>query len=144
MKASVTLLILTLLVMRSQTSSRSDDAHRVPLFKPFFFFSSFVSVGLLVCVHGGLALSHHQRGTDFAPCDVSGGPYLRAPSRSARVRNRFAFVVLGVICPPIARGKFKPELEFQAGTSSFHARTIYDNIGYVDLPEDHMYNTRYV
>ena len=99
-------------------------------------------VGL--CVHWGLAVSNHQRGTDFAPCDVSGGPYLRAPSRSARVRNRFAFVVLGVICPPIARGKFKPELEFQAGTSSFHARTIYDNIGYVDLPEDHMYNTRYV
>ena len=58
-------------------------------------------VGVLVywciglCVHWGLALSHHQRGTDFAPCDVCGSPYLCPPSTSARVRNRFEFVELG-------------------------------------------------
>ena len=36
----------------------------------------------------------------------------------------------------IARGKFKPELEFQAGTRSFHALYTYEKIGYVDVPED--------
>ena len=51
----------------------------------------------------------------------------------------------------IARGKFKPELEFQgdtssyfqfrAGTSSYHASFKYENIGYAELPEDHLYNT---
>ena len=49
----------------------------------------------------------------------------------------------------IARGKFKPELKFQAGTSSYfqagtssyHALYKYDNIGYVEVPEDHLYNT---
>ena len=47
----------------------------------------------------------------------------------------------------IARGKFKPELKFQAGTSSYfqagtssyHALYKYDNIGYVEVPEDHLY-----
>ena len=46
-------------------------------------------------VHRGLALSHHQRGTNFAPCDVCGGPYQCTPSTSARVQNRFEFVELG-------------------------------------------------
>ena len=41
-----------------------------------------------------------------------------------------------MICALIARGKFKPELEFQVGTSSFHALYTYENIGYVDVPED--------
>ena len=56
---------------------------------------------------------------------------------------------LFVICGLIARGKFKPELEFQAdtssyfqvGTSSYHALYKYENIGYVEVPEDHLYNT---
>ena len=79
------------LIIRSQTSSRSDDvspylmvscaagarekiprtfAHRVPLFN-LIVLSSLVCVGVLVywclglCVHRGLPLSHHQRGTDF-------------------------------------------------------------------------------
>ena len=54
-----------------------------------------------------------------------------------------------MICALVARGKFKPELEFQAGTSpffqagtsSYHALYTYDNIGYVEVPEDHLYNT---
>ena len=54
-----------------------------------------------------------------------------------------------MICGLIARGKFKPELEFQAdtssyfqvGTSSYHALYKYENIGYVEVPEDHLYNT---
>ena len=46
-----------------------------------------------------------------------------------------------MICALLARGKFKPELEFQAGTSSYHVLSMYDNIGYVEVPEDHLFNT---
>ena len=35
----------------------------------------------------------------------------------------------------IAR-EFKPELEFQAGTSSLHALYTFENIGYIDVSED--------
>ena len=51
----------------------------------------------------------------------------------------------------IAMGKFKPELKFQAGTisyfyfqastSSYHALHKYDNIEYLEVPEDHLYTT---
>ena len=51
----------------------------------------------------------------------------------------------------IAMGKFKPELKFQAGTisyfyfqastSSYHALYTYENIGYAEVLEDHLYNT---
>ena len=47
-----------------------------------------------MCVHRGLALSSHQRGTDFGRERGCGGPYLCAPSTSARVQNRFEFVEL--------------------------------------------------
>ena len=40
------------------------------------------------------------------------------------------------MCALIARGNFKPELEFQAGTRAFHALYTYENIGYVGVPED--------
>ena len=40
------------------------------------------------------------------------------------------------MCATFARGKFKSDLDFQAGTSSFHALYTYENIGYVDVPED--------
>ena len=46
-----------------------------------------------------------------------------------------------MICALLARGKFKPELEFQAGTSSYHALYMYGNIGYAEVLEDHVYNT---
>ena len=48
---------------------------------------------------------------------------------------------LVVICALIARGKFKSEQEFQAGTSSYHALYMYGNIGYAEVLEDHVYNT---
>ena len=56
---------------------------------------------------------------------------------SKTVLSSWSFVV---ICALIARGKFKPELEFQAGTisffqagtSSYHALYKHDNIGYVE------------
>ena len=48
---------------------------------------------------------------------------------------------LVVICPLIARGKFKPELEFQTGTSSQHASYMYQYIGYVEVAEDHLFAT---
>ena len=40
------------------------------------------------------------------------------------------------MCALIARRKFTPELQFQVGTSSFHALYAYENIGYVDVLED--------
>ena len=54
-----------------------------------------------------------------------------------------------MICALIARGKLKTEQKFQAGTSSYfqagtssyHALYKYDNIGYVEVPEDHLFNT---
>ena len=48
---------------------------------------------------------------------------------------------LVVICALIARGKFKSEQEFQAGTSSYHALYKCENIGYAEVPEDHLYTT---
>ena len=48
---------------------------------------------------------------------------------------------LMVIFAPIARGEFKPKLGFQASTSSCHALYKSDNIGYVEVPEDYLYNT---
>ena len=54
---------------------------------------------------------------------------------------------LVVICDLIARANFKPELEFQcgtsfqAGTSSYHALYKYENIEYLEVPGDHLYNT---
>ena len=52
-------------------------------------------VRVVVCLHWGLALSHHQRGTDFDRGDVCGSPLIYQPSTSARVQNRFEFVELG-------------------------------------------------
>ena len=46
-----------------------------------------------------------------------------------------------MICSLIVRGKFKLELEFQAGTISYHAQYKYDNMGYAQVPNDHLYNT---
>ena len=52
-----------------------------------------------------------------------------------------------MICDLNARAKFKPELEFPAGTSfqastsSYHALHKYDNIEYLEVPEDHLYTT---
>ena len=54
-----------------------------------------------------------------------------------------------MICALIARWKFKPELEFQAstssysqaGTSSHHELYKYENIVYVEVPEDNLCNT---
>ena len=41
----------------------------------------------------------------------------------------------------IAREKCKPEVEFQAGTScSYNALYKYENIKYVEVPGDHLYN----
>ena len=52
-----------------------------------------------------------------------------------------------MICALTARATFKPQLEFsggisfQAGTSSYHVLYKYDNIEYLEVPEDHLYNT---
>ena len=53
------------------------------------------------------------------------------------------------VCALIPREKFKSQLEshagtssyFQAGTGSYHALCNYENIEYVDVPEEHLYNT---
>ena len=53
------------------------------------------TVLVFLCVHRGLGLSHHQRVIGFGREGGCGGPYLYAPSTSARVQNRFGFVELG-------------------------------------------------
>ena len=46
---------------------------------------------------------------------------------------------LVVTCALIARGSFKPELEVQAGISSYHALDRFENIGHAEVPEDYLY-----
>ena len=38
-------------------------------------------------------------------------------------------------------GKFKTELDFHAGTRSYQKLYKFENIGYVEVPDDHLYNT---
>ena len=47
-----------------------------------------------VCVYRRWSIERHQKGMDFAPCDVGGCPLLCAPSISDRVQSRFEFVEL--------------------------------------------------
>ena len=68
------------------------------------------------CVRWGLAVSHPQRGTDFAPCDVRGGPFLCAPSTSARVQNRFEFVDLSLDMS----SKYTGEVQARTGISGWY------------------------
>ena len=44
------------------------------------------------------------------------------------------------VCLLIVWGNFKTELEFHAGTSSYHALHKFGNIGYVEVLDDHLYN----
>ena len=37
-------------------------------------------------------------------------------------------------------GKFKTELDFHAGTRSYQKLYKLENIGYVEVPDDHLYN----
>ena len=87
---------------------------------------------MYTCVHRSLALSHHQRGTDFGREGGCGGPSLCAPSTSARVQNRLSSWSLVVICPLIA-----PDATGIAG--SYDRQLVvsevplykFENIGYV-------------
>ena len=53
------------------------------------------------------------------------------------------------VCALIPREKFKSQLEshagtssyFQAGTSLYHALYEFENIEFVEVPEDHLYKT---
>ena len=48
-----------------------------------------------------------------------------------------------MICGLIAREKFKSVLEFQVCTScSYQALCKHENTGYVEVTEDHLYNTQ--
>ena len=104
-----------------------------------------------MCVHWGLSLAHHQRPTDFDRVHVCGGPLFWPPSTSACVQNRSEFVELGGdMCLINCTG------EVQAGTGISgwyqlvlscwhqldHALYKYENIKYVEVPEDHIYNTQ--
>ena len=167
---SVTLLIPTHLVMRSRIRSEATESLRylmvacvqvpvkkfpeclptachylIQLFFPHLCMCVGVlacwCVGVLVCVYWGLPLAHDQGGTNFAPCDVCGGPLLCPPSTSARVQSRYGFVELGRDMSCNCTG------EVQAGTgisgwyqlSSYHALCKYENIGYLEVPDDHLY-----
>ena len=57
--------------------------------------------------------------------------HLHSPLRASKAVLRSWSVV--VICALVTRGKFEPELEFQAGTSSYHALYMYEYIWYVEV-----------
>ena len=137
------------LIIRSQTSSRSDDvspyimvscaagarekrprtfAHRVPLFNEVVltslvcwfvccFVSWFVGGGIGVWLHRRWSIERHRKSMDFSGEGGCGGPYLCAPSTSARVQSRFEFVELTRDMSSNCTGENKRELEFHAGTS---------------------------
>ena len=68
-------------------------------------------------------------------------PYYALHQLLPAPKTRLNLWIFVVICTLVARGKFKSELEVQAGTScSYHAPYKYDNIEYVEVPEDHLYN----
>ena len=105
-----------------------------------------------VCVLWGLSLAHHQRWTDLAPYGVCGGPLLRSPSTSARVQNGFEFVGLGGdMCSNCHRCHCNYSLVRQQArgtrhqvTGTIYERTaayMYENIGYVQVPEHHLFAT---
>ena len=86
---------------------------------------------------------------DFGPEESVEAPclHLHLPLLASKaVLSSWSLVM---ICALIARGKLKTEQKFQAGTSSYfqagtssyHALYKYDNIGYVEVPEDHLFNT---
>ena len=66
-------------------------------------------------------------------------PYLHLHSPLLASKDGLSSWSLVVICALIARGKFEPELEFQTGTSSYHVLYKYENIGYAQVPEAHLY-----
>ena len=136
MKASVTLVIPTLLVMRSQTSSLRDGispylmvscaavsrekiprtfADRVPLFNKIVLTSL---VGLLVCgcIDVGPSNSTERAWISAARAAVEAPTYALHPPLPAS-KAVLSSLSLLLICPLIARGKFKPELDFHAGAS---------------------------
>ena len=89
-----------------------------------------------------LSLGRNRTSIDVGCKGGCGGPLLCPPSTSTHVQRSFELVGLGGdMCSNCqAREKFKPELEFQAdtssyfqaGTSSYHALYKHDNIGYVE------------
>ena len=78
---------------------------------------------------------------EFGPEDACGGPVIALLFTSACVHSRLEFVELVGVCALIAKGKFKPEMEVRAGTSSYHALYKYGNIGHAEVPEEYLYNT---
>ena len=104
-------------------------AHRVGLFNLIIIY--------FPCVCMDVCPSHttHAQSISAARAAVE-APYFALRSPLPASKTVLSSSSLVVICALIARGKFRPELEFQAGTSSFHALYTYENIGYVDVPED--------
>ena len=62
------------------------------------------------------------------------GPYFHLHSPLLSSKAVLSSWSLVVICALITGGKFEPELEFQAGTSSYHALYMYEYIWYVEVP----------
>ena len=67
-------------------------------------------------------------------------PFLRLRSPLLASKAVLSSWSLVVICSLIVRGKFKLELEFQAGTISYHAQYKYENIEHVHM-YSHLQNT---
>ena len=102
-----------------------------------------------MCVHWGLSFAHHKRQTDSDGGDVGRASYFALHPPLPASKAVLSLWSLVAKCALHATGKLKPELEFQAGTSSYspagtssyHALYKYKNIGYVEVPEDDLYNT---
>ena len=102
-----------------------------------------------MCVHWGLSFAHHKRQTDSDGGDVGRASYFALHPPLPASKAVLSLWRLVVICALISQGTFKPELVFQpgmrscfqAGTSSKHAIYKYENIAYVEVPDNHLCNT---
>ena len=110
-----------------------------------------ITLTSLRCVCTGVCPSHT---TNKRPTDSDGGHVCRAfyfalhlpLTVSKAVLSSWSLVVIGAL---ISQGTFKPELEFQPGTSSYfqagtssnHAIYVYENIVYVEVPDNHLCHT---
>ena len=109
-------------------------ADSVPLFN-----LTVLASPLCLCIDVCPSHTTHAQPISAARMSVE-APYLHVHSPLLASKAVLSSWSLVMICPPIARGKFKPELEFQAGTISYHAQYKYENIEHVHM-YSHLQNT---
>ena len=104
-----------------------------------------------LCVHRGLSLAHHQRGTDFVLCDICLRMTLTIPAvhLCPRPKNVLGSWSLVVICALITTGLDMItawyDSRFEVPGTRHYIReysSIYvRKIGYVQVPEHHLFAT---